>query len=151
GQHFLDPVQWTFAKDDTSPVAVEAHAPPVHPEACCLWGWVELRYADGMTLVFDSGEWGEKYDRKKSRGVGLGDLDAEARKKVAALPGPGPVLTFGEGVKTGKQAGGHAEGAPRCAPLLPLANLAIRTGRKLRFDPVKEQIIGDEEANRLVN
>ena len=31
-----------------------------------------------------------------------------------------------------------------------LANIAIRVGRKIRFDPVKEEIVGDEEANRLV-
>src|SRR5262249_15084116 len=31
GQHFFDPVQWIFAKDATSPVAIEAHAPPAHP------------------------------------------------------------------------------------------------------------------------
>jgi predicted dehydrogenase len=151
GQHFFDPVQWTFARDDTSPVEVEAYAPPAQPEACGLWGWVELRYADGLTLVFDSGEWGEPYDRKKPRGVGLADLDAEDRKKVAALPDPAPLLTFAEAVKTRKQAGGHAEAAHRCATLLHLANLAIRTGRKLRYDPVKEQIVGDAEANRLVN
>jgi len=35
--------------------------------------------------------------------------------------------------------------------ILHLANIAIRIGRKIRFDPVKEMIIGDEEANRLVN
>jgi hypothetical protein len=32
-----------------------------------------------------------------------------------------------------------------------LTNIAIRTGRKLRYDPVKEEFIGDEEANRLAN
>jgi len=32
-----------------------------------------------------------------------------------------------------------------------LANIAIRVGRKIRFDPVKEQVIGDEEANLLAN
>jgi hypothetical protein len=31
-----------------------------------------------------------------------------------------------------------------------LANIAIRTGRKIRFDPERDQVIGDEEANRLV-
>jgi hypothetical protein len=31
-----------------------------------------------------------------------------------------------------------------------LANIAIRTGRKLRYDPVKEQFVGDEQANRFV-
>jgi hypothetical protein len=116
-----------------------------------LWGWVELRYADGLTLVFDSGEWGRRYDRKEPRGVGLSDLAPEQRKKVQALPDPGPLLSFAEAVKTRKQAGGHPEAAHRCATLLHLANIAIRTGRKLRYDPVKEQIVGDEEANRLVN
>src|SRR5688500_13048455 len=38
GQHFFDPVQWTFAKDATSPVEVEAYAPPAHPEVTGMWG-----------------------------------------------------------------------------------------------------------------
>jgi myo-inositol 2-dehydrogenase/D-chiro-inositol 1-dehydrogenase len=151
GQHFFDPVVWTYAKDNTAPVEVEAHAPPAHPECAGLWGWVELRYADGLTLVLDSGEWGPRYDRKKARGVSLSDLSAEDRKKVAALPDPKPLLTFAEAVKSRGQAGGHAEAAHRTACILHLSNLAIRTGRKIRFDPVKEEVIGDEEANRLVN
>jgi len=56
-QHYLDPFTWTYGKDDTAPVEVEAHAAPAHHDACGMWGWVELRYADGLTLVLDSGEW----------------------------------------------------------------------------------------------
>ena len=67
------------------------------------------------------------------------------------MPDPEPLLTFAEAVKTRKQPGGNAEAAHRCATLLHLANIAIRVGRKIHFDPVKEQIVGDEEANRLVN
>jgi hypothetical protein len=37
------------------------------------------------------------------------------------------------------------------ATILHTGNLAIRLGRKLRWDPAKEQFIGDEEANRFVN
>jgi predicted dehydrogenase len=151
GQHHLDPVQWTYAKDDTSPVEIEAHAPPAHPEVCGMWGWVEMRYADGMTLVLESGEWGQPYDRKQNRGISLSDLSEADRAKVEAMPNPDPLATFAEAVKERKQAGGNAEASHRCATLLHLANLAIRTGRKLKYDPVKEQIIGDEEANRLVN
>jgi predicted dehydrogenase len=151
GQHQLDPVQWTYAKDDTSPVEIEAHAPPADPEVCGMWGWVEMRYADGMTLVLDSGEWGEPYNRKTERKVSLSDLSEADREKVNALDKPEPLMTFAEAVKTRKQAGGSAEAAHRAATLLHLANLAIRTGRKIKYDPVKEQIIGDEEANRLVN
>jgi predicted dehydrogenase len=34
--------------------------------------------------------------------------------------------------------------------LVHLANASYRLGRVLRFDPVKEQVIGDEEANRML-
>src|SRR5262249_54728925 len=151
GQHFFDPVQWIFAKDATSPVAIEAHAPPAHPEVAGMWAWVELKYADGLTLVMDSGEWGERYQRQEARGVTLDDLDEDGRKTGEARPAPQPLVDFAEAVKTRKRAGGNAEAAPRCATLLHLANIAIRTGRKLRYAPVAEQIVGDDEANRLVN
>jgi len=151
GHHAMDPFQWIYGKDDTSPAEVEAYAPPAHPEACGLWGWVELKYADGLTLVLDGGEWGKRYDRKKPRHVALIDLDAESQKKVAAMPDPEPLLSFPQAVRTRKQAGGHAEASHRAATILHLANIAIRCGRKIKYDPVNEQIIGDDEANRLVN
>jgi hypothetical protein len=150
-QHTLDPYQWTYGKDDTSPVEIEAYAPPAHPEVCAMWGWIEMTYADGFTLVLESGEWGNKYDRKQAHKPVLDDLDEESRKKFQALPDPEPLLTFAEAVKTRKQAGGNAEAAHRCAILLHLANIAIRTGRKLKFDPVKEEFVGDELANRYAN
>jgi predicted dehydrogenase len=151
GQHHYDPVQWVYAKDDTSPVEIEAYAPPAHPEACGMWGWVELKYADGMTFVFDSQEWGEPYSRKQTREVSLNDLSAEDQKKIQEMPDPEPLVSFAEAVKTRKRAGGNADAANRSATLMHLANIAIRTGRKLHYDPVKEEIIGDEQANRLVN
>jgi predicted dehydrogenase len=151
GQHHFDSRQWLYGKDDTSPVEIEAYAPPAHPEACGMWGWVELKYADGLTFVMDSREWGEPYSRKQGLFVSPDDYDEDLRKKIDALPDPEPLLNFGQAVKTRKKPGGHAEAAHRCATLLHLANAAIRTGRKLHYDPVNEQFIGDEEANRLVN
>jgi hypothetical protein len=151
GQHIWDPVNWTWGKDDTSPVEITPHAPPAHPEVAGMWGWVEMRYADGLTFVFDSGEWGEPYSRKQDRSLKLADLSEENQKKIAALPELPKLLSFGEAVKARGQAGGHAEAAHRTAALLHLANISIRVGRKIQFDPVKEQIVGDEEANRLVN
>ena len=73
------------------------------------------------------------------------------RALVDQMPDPEPLVTFAEAVKTRKQAGGHAESSHRAATLLRLANLAIRVGRKTQYDPIKEVIVGDETANRLVN
>jgi predicted dehydrogenase len=151
GQHHFDPVQWTLGKDDTSPVEIEPHAPPAHPEVTGMWGWVELKYQDGTVLVLESREWGQRYDRREERGVSLADLSEEDRRKVQDMPDPQPLLSFAEAVKQRQQAGGNPEAAHRCATLLHLANIAIRVGRKIQYDPVAEQIVGDEQANRLVN
>jgi predicted dehydrogenase len=151
GQHAFDPFAWTYGVDDTAPVEVEAYAPPAHHDAVGMWGWVELKYANGLTLVLDSGEWGKPYDRKQARGISLDDLSEEDRKKVLAMPDPEPLRTFAEAIKTRQPAGGNAEAAYRTVSIMHLANIAIRVGRKIHFDPVKEIIVGDEEANRLVN
>lgn len=151
GQHFFDPVQWTFGKDDTSPVEIEAHAPPAHPEVTGMWGWVELRYADGLTFVLESGEWGEPYTRRQARNVTINDLSEENQARVRAMADPAPMVNFADAVRTRRQPGGHAEAAHRAATILHLANISIRVGRRIRFDPVREVIVGDEEANRLVN
>ena len=67
------------------------------------------------------------------------------------MPDPEPLLEFGDAVRARKPAGGNAEAAHRTATIMHLSNISIRVGRKIRFDPEKEVIIGDEEANRLVN
>jgi hypothetical protein len=83
--------------------------------------------------------------------VSLSDLSEEDQKKVQAMPDPEPWPSFQEAVKTRKKTGGSAEPAHRAASILHLANIAIRVGRKIKFDPVTEQVIGDEEANLLAN
>ena len=81
----------------------------------------------------------------------LDDLDEPARKRYDALPDPPKLVELATAVKTRQWAGGHAESSHRVCTLMHLANIAIRVGRKIQYDPVKEQVIGDEEANRLVN
>ena len=73
------------------------------------------------------------------------------RRRLAQMPEPRPLVDFETAVRTRRQAGGNAEASHRCATLIHLANIAIRTGRKVRYDPVGERIIGDEEANRLTD
>ena len=53
GMHYLDPVQYILDKDDTSPVEVWADAPQQHPDACGTWRRIEMKYADGCTIVLD--------------------------------------------------------------------------------------------------
>lgn len=155
GYHHLHALAYEYGRDRVAPVEIVPHAPPQHPEACGMWGWCELKYADGLTLVLESGEWGEPYDRLQPRHAGESDLLAmlsdENRKKLDTLPDPEPLPFFPEAIRTRRQTASHAERARHVAMIYHLANAAFRCGRPLRFDPDTEQVVGDEEANRLVN
>ena len=100
-------------------------------------------FTDNAIRVDGVGAYGATQRGKK-------ELEA-AEAKLKEMPDPEPLLTFAEAVKQRKQAGGNAEAAFRTVSILHLANVAIRTGRKIRFDPKTERAIGDEEANRLID
>ena len=72
-------------------------------------------------------------------------------RRWASVADPEPWPAFVEAIKTRRKTGGSAEAAHRAACIMHLANISIRVGRKIKYDPVKEEIVGDEEANRLVN
>ena len=59
--------------------------------------------------------------------------------RTHGTPDPEPLLSFAEAVKASKPAGGNAEAAYRTVTILDIANIASRVGRKIRFDPVKEE------------
>ena len=111
--HHLDRLAYEYGRDLTAPVEITPHAPPQHPEAVGMWGWCELKYADGFTLVLESGEWGEDYDRLKQQHTSEADirkmLSEADQKKLDELPDSQPLVAFPEAVRTRKQAGGHAE------------------------------------------
>jgi hypothetical protein len=120
-----------------------------------------MRYADGTTLILESGEWGEEEPGEHAFIEGPnGKLNRDGRTEPAGLldrlhafPEPPPLVSFQDAVRTRQDPSLRppVEAAHRSATLLHLANIAIRTGRKIRWDPVAERIVGDEEANRLVD
>jgi len=153
--HHLDGPAYQYGRDLTAPVEILPYAPPMHPEACGLWGWCEMKYADGFTLVLESREWGKPYDRLEqihTKEDELKDMLNEVdRAKLDAMPDLEPLVRFPEAIRTRKQAGGHAAASHRVATIYHLANVAFRCGRPLRFDPDTDRIVGDDEADRLVN
>ncbi|HUS91627.1 MAG TPA: Gfo/Idh/MocA family oxidoreductase [Phycisphaerae bacterium] len=150
GQHHLMGPAYIFGLDKTHPVEVEACAPPAHPEVSGMWAWSKLKYANGFTLVLESGEWGEP-SGMQSKGVRMEDLSEADRKKVEEVPDLEPEIGFGEAVKTRQPASGNAEVSHHIVCLMHLTNVAIRLGRPFKFDPVTERAVGDEEANRLID
>lgn len=159
GQHYLDPVQYILDKDDTSPTEIEATAPwPQHPDVVGLWGQVEMKYADGCKLVLESCEWGPEETKDKPFIEGpLGKVYRNFRTEpehlaelVVELPDPEPQISdFNVSIRTRQKFGLNELNGNRSNILVHLANCAIRTGRKLHFDPETLRFQNDEVANRL--
>jgi myo-inositol 2-dehydrogenase/D-chiro-inositol 1-dehydrogenase len=161
GQHYLDPVQYLLDKDHTTPTEVEALAEwPVHPDAVRMWARIEMKYDDGCKIILESGEWGEQETRGKPFIEGpdgkvfrnFRTEPASLAQKVKYLPDPPRQISdFNESVRTRRKFGLNEQSSYHSVLLVHLANVAIRTGRKLRFDPKTYRFIGDEEANRLAD
>ncbi len=156
GMHYLDPVQYILGKDDTSPIEIEADAPLQHPDAVRIWRRVRMKYADGCEIVLDGDNsikdaaFVEGPDGKVFRG--FKSTIPDLRRKVSQLPEPVPQQTdFADTVRKRKTFALNESNGHRSTTLINLAKIAIRMGRPIRYDPVKERIVGDEEANRLID
>jgi len=156
GMHYLDPVQYLMDKDDTSPVTVEAEAPQQHPEACGSWRRVRMTYADGCEIVLDAenrdadAPFLEGPDGRIWRGL-RSDIPG-LEEKLASLPDPEPQVTdFAEAVRKRRRFALNEANGHRSCTLVNLAKIAVRLGRPLKFDPVSQLFVGDDEANRFVD
>ncbi len=78
----------------------------------------------------------------------------EGNKVVKEGPGgpdlPGHHADFFDCIASGARPRADIEIGHLSSSLCHLGNIAIRTGRMLRFDPKTEQIVGDAESNKLV-
>jgi predicted dehydrogenase len=155
GQHYLDPVQYLLEKDDTSPVEIEVDAPQQHHDAVSSWRRVVLRYADGCEIVLDgegkdtNAAFLEGPDGKLFKGFKSNIPDLE--RKLAEFPDPEPQVTdFYEAVRNRTTFALNESNGHRSCTIINLAKIAIRLGRNLKFDPIKQRFIDDSGANRLI-
>ena len=63
---------------------------------------------------------------------------------------PHHIRNFLDGVKSRKAPFATAEIGHHTATICHLNNIAMLLGRKLKFDPVRERFVGDDQANRLI-
>jgi predicted dehydrogenase len=155
GQHYIDPIQYFLGKDDTSPISVEIDAPQQNFDAVGTWRKITYTYADGCKIILDGegtvegvpyieGPKGKLFPGFKSD---IPDLE----KKLAGFPDPEPQVTdFIEAVKTRKKFALNEQNGYRSCTIVNMGLVALKLGRNLKFDPVKQEFIGDEEANKLI-
>ncbi|MCK4465938.1 MAG: Gfo/Idh/MocA family oxidoreductase [Bacteroidales bacterium] len=156
GQHYLDPVQYILSKDNTSPVFIEVDSPQQHTDAVGPWRRVEMTYNDGCKIILDGenkdknapfieGPKGKLYKGFESDIPGL-------KRKLAAFPDPEPQVTdFIQAVRNRQKFALNEENGHRSCTLVNIGKIAVRLGRSLEFDPVKQRFVDDEGANRFID
>jgi predicted dehydrogenase len=169
GCHWNDTAQFVHQSDDTVPVEYEGEgvfAPGAFSEVPIRGEW-RAAYADGVRLVMHqvgpfearyikfigSDGWIQLVDGTntvtaepasilKMRGIsakGWGDAGDHVRNFLDCVKSRNQMTTC------------HPESAHRATSIGHLGNIAIRLGRKIKFDPKTERIIGDPEADRMLN
>ena len=163
GQHYIDPVQYILGKDDTNPIKVEVDAPQQHSDAIGIWRKITYTYEDGCQIVLE-GEGFESGNKipyiEGPKGKVFKGFECELDGKpapdimniIADLPDPEPQHTdFIECIKNRELFALNEMNGHRSANIVNMGLCALRLNRTLHFDPVAQQFINDEAANRLID
>jgi predicted dehydrogenase len=166
GAHHNDIAQWGLGTDDTGPVAVEGtgEEPAKGPYSynCHPNFTITDTYANGTKLICMSkgengvlfeGEGGQRIfvDRGKLLVSGRGLLDEPLPKDALRLyASTNHMGNFIDCVRTRKRPICDVEIGNRSVNVCHIGNIALRTGKKLKWDPVKEQF-DDAEANKWLS
>ena len=153
GSHCVDLCQWANDADSTAPVEYE----PVGAE-------LHARYANGVKLVMRDGGWlplgscpvrfeGDTgWVETGDDGELVASTDAllvGKKAKVSGYPANFHIRDFLDCVRSRGQTRANADAACHAHIACHAANIALFLGRKVHYDPVKNEFIGDEQANRL--
>lgn len=165
GVHHLDIAQWGHGSQRSGPVAFEGRGvfPPDGFDDAVLTWRVECTYRDGVKLVFTSSD-------KEPVGVRFeGDEGWIFVSRATLRSGPDSLLqsplapgaerlyqssshagNFIDCVRSRRPAVAGVEEAHRSTTIGLVSAIAVQLGRKLRWDPAREEFPDDPEANRML-
>jgi predicted dehydrogenase len=181
GTHAFNCMQWALGTDDTTPIEFENLASEFPATGSLFTTATTInfraRYANGVEMLcvssdpdlfgvrFEGTEGSLRlhYGNLSSDPPGL--LDSRIGPHEIHLPVSNPeqkennykrylpdhVANFIASVKSRKDPILPVEVAHRMTSICHLGNITMRLNRKLKWDPAKEQFLGDDEANRLVS
>jgi hypothetical protein len=74
------------------------------------------------------------------------------KEKIAMMPDPAPQVTnFLDSVRYRTPFALNESNGHRSCTIINIGKIALQLGRTLRFDPVAQVFINDDEANRMIN
>jgi predicted dehydrogenase len=154
GAHTVDLCQWANQADNTAPVEYLPDGPDVI-----------AHYANGVKLVMREKGWlglgtcavrfeGDEgwVETGDSGRIEMYPSSLRAEKRIFSVAGTTPtahIEEFLRCVKSRKMPAGNASTACQSHIACHAAYIAWQLGRKLTFDPAKDEFTGDEEANRM--
>ena len=163
GAHLIDTAQWANDTEHTGPVSVEGKGvfPTEGIYNTATTFHLEYAYANGVRMIVDSGGVLLRFEGTEGW-VGnqgwRGSLEASSPAILESRIGAeethlftcpaGEQRNFLDCVKTRTDPYFPAEIGHRCSSVMHIGNLSMQLGRKLRWDPVREEFPDDAEANR---
>jgi len=167
GAHGVDQIQWAMGADNSGPV--EFRPIPKEewsPNTGDRGNRVAAKYANGVEVWFerDGGPEGGAYFacEKGNLEINRNLLRANPQELIADAPEADPpegptwsaashIDNFFDCMKSRQLPNADVEIGHRSVSFCHLVNITRRLNRKLQWDPVKEQFVGDDEANKLVD
>jgi predicted dehydrogenase len=164
GAHHLDIAQWGLGMDESGPVSIEAMARFNKDGWYEVPQWCEVvyRYANGVTVICGQGHrMGSTFEGDKGTiYVNRGKLEAFPAEVLKQPLADGDVHLYASSnhlnnwldcIRSRQRPICDVEIGHRSATVCHLGNIAIRTGRKITWDPSKEEIVGDAAAAKMLS
>ncbi len=160
GAHPLDVLVWGYDTHLTGPWEVEGTATiPYEGRNNVVMKWdVHVEFANGVKMDFrPGGNYTQFTGTEGWVGISRSGIKAEPESLLQVKLKPDDVHlvetrhhggNFVEAVKSRTPAVSNVEDAVHSDVISHVSEIAIRSGRKITWDPAREKIVGDEEASR---
>jgi myo-inositol 2-dehydrogenase / D-chiro-inositol 1-dehydrogenase len=177
GSHHMDITHWGMDTELTGPIEAEGRAEFPKQGLWNVHGpyHIEMKYANGATVVIDNNfDNGVRFEgsegwifvsRGSARATASDPVTGNSKALAASSPailkseiGPNEIhlqkssdhhLDWLNSIRTRQRAATTPEIAHRSTSACEIAWITMKLGRKVRWDPVKEVFIGDDEANAM--
>ena len=178
GSHHMDIAHWGMDTELTGPIEAEGHAEFPKTGLWNVHGpyHIEMKYANGATVIIDNnfpngvrfeGSEGWIFVSRGNARATASDpttggnskvFDASSAAILKSEIGPNEIhlhkstdhhLDWLNSIKTRDRAATTPEIAHRSTSACEIAWISMKLGRKLRWDPVKEVFLNDDEANSM--
>lgn len=163
GAHDLDIAQWGLGMDESGPVEIVGHGEFPKSGLFNVATKVDFTctYSNGVNVTCKTGMSGVKFIG--DRGwvyVNRGTLKADPPWLLQEVFSPDEVhlyesrdhaKNFLDCVRSRRKPVADVEIGHRSATICHLGNIAMLLGRKLKWDPAREQFIGDDSANAMLH